>query len=184
MKKIIAIVILFCLSLNISAQIYPNLNVTLLSHLDPEKDNTGSDNRKYSGCWGWYQTSKNKEYAIVGTSSKKYFIDVTNPAMPVISDSVKSAKNGCTWRELKTYQHYCYIVSDDAPPNSFQIVDMQYLPDSVHVIYDGTSYFERAHTLFVAIPFLDNSRYASHHAELHAKTTRNLRFSRAKPRRR
>jgi choice-of-anchor B domain-containing protein len=149
MKKTTAILILFCLSLNITAQIYPNLNVTLLSQLDPEKDNTGSDNRKYSGCWGWYQSSKNKEYAIVGTSSKTYFIDVTNPNAPVISDSVKSAKNGCTWREMKTYQNYCYIVSDDAPPNSFQIVDMQYLPDSVHVVYDGTSYFERAHTVFV-----------------------------------
>lgn len=132
-----------------TAQVYPSLNINLLSHINPETDNTGSDGRKYSGCWGWYQAAKNKEYAIVGTSSKTYFIDVTNPLAPIIRDSVMAAHGGCTWREIKNYQNYCYIVSDDAPPNTFQIVDMQYLPDSVHVVHNGTSYFERCHTIFV-----------------------------------
>lgn len=149
MKKIITLnILLFCLSLTIKSQTYPSLNVNLLSHLDPEKDATDSDGRKYSGCWGWHQPSKNKEYALVGTSSKTYFIDVTNPSSPIICDSVKAIRNGCTWRELKTYQNYCYIVSDDSP-SSFQIVDLQYLPDSVHLVYNDTTYFERAHTVFV-----------------------------------
>ena len=52
---------LFCAF--VSAQ-YPSLNFTLLSKMDPNGDNTGSDGRKYSGCWGWVQTSKSKEYAI------------------------------------------------------------------------------------------------------------------------
>jgi len=150
MKKITLLLIFFIsLSNNFKAQTYPSLNINLLAHLAPETDATGSDNRKYSGCWGWYQATKNKEYAIVGTSSKTYFIDVTNPTAPVICDSVKAKKNGCTWREIKNYQNYCYIVSDDNPPNTFQIVDMQYLPDSVHVVHNGTTYFERSHTIFV-----------------------------------
>lgn len=150
MRKI-TILIICCFSFcsAIQAQTYPSLNITLLSHLDPEKDNTGNDGRKYSGCWGWFQSSTNKEYAIVGTSSKTYFIDVSNPASPVVIDSVMAARAACTWREIKTYQNYCYIVSDDAPPNSFQIVDMQYLPDSVHVVYNGNNLFERCHTIFV-----------------------------------
>lgn len=149
--KQLTLLIFFCVSMHytVIAQTYPSLNVNLLSHIDPEKDNTGNDGRKYSGCWGWFQNSTNKEYAIVGTSSKTYFIDVTNPQNPVIKDSVMAAHAGCTWREIKTYQNYCYIVSDDAPPNSFQIVDMQYLPDSVHVVYNGNSYFERCHTIFI-----------------------------------
>ncbi len=135
---------------NIKAQtVYPSLNVNLLAHLDPEKDVTGAEGRKYSGCWGWYQSVKNKEYAIIGTSSQTYFIDVTIPTNPIIVDSVKARRSGCTWREIKTYQNYCYIVSDDGSPNSFQIIDMQYLPDSVHVAYDGTTYFERCHTIFI-----------------------------------
>ena len=150
MKKLLALIICsISLLSNLKAQTYPSLNINLLAHLAPETDATGSDNRKYSGCWGWYQATKNKEYAIVGTSSKTYFIDVTNPTAPVICDSVKAKKNGCTWREIKNYQNYCYIVSDDNPPNTFQIVDMQYLPDSVHVVHNGTTYFERSHTIFV-----------------------------------
>ena len=149
MRKILLLICLVNLTSNFTAQTYPSLNINLLAHLNPETDVTGSDGRKYSGCWGWAQTNKNREYAIVGTSSQTYFIDVTNPASPVVVDSVKAKHAGCTWREMKTYQNYCYIVSDDAPPNSFQIVDMQYLPDSVHVIHNGTTYFERSHTIFI-----------------------------------
>ena len=90
--KLLFLAIILCSVLNINVQVYPSLNVNLLAHIDPETDATGSDGRKYSGCWGWFQSSKNKEYAIVGTSSKTYFIDVTNPTAPVISDSVKSKK--------------------------------------------------------------------------------------------
>ena len=148
-KKLLLFICTIGLLNSHNAQTYSSLNINLLAHLTPETDNTGSDGRKYSGCWGWYQATKNKEYAIVGTSSKTYFIDVTVPSNPIIVDSVKAKHAGCTWREIKTYQNYCYIVSDDAPPNSFQIVDMQYLPDSVHVVHNGTTYFERSHTIFV-----------------------------------
>ena len=80
--KINLLLFIFCIVLikSHTAQTYSSLNISLLAHLDPEKDSTGSDGRKYSGCWGWAQTSKNKEYAIVGTSSQTYFIDVTNPS--------------------------------------------------------------------------------------------------------
>lgn len=149
MQKLLLLICLVILTGNFNAQTYPSLNINLLAHMNPETDNTGTDGRKYSGCWGWAQTNKSREYAIVGTSSQTYFIDVTNPANPVIADSVKAKHAGCTWREMKTYQNYCYIVSDDSPPNTFQIVDMQYLPDSVHVIHNGTTYFERSHTIFI-----------------------------------
>lgn len=149
MRKLLLLICLVNLTNNFNAQTYPSLNINLLAHLNPETDVTGTDGRKYSGCWGWAQTNKNREYAIVGTSSQTYFVDVTNPSSPVVVDSVKAKHAGCTWREMKTYQNYCYIVSDDAPPNTFQIVDMQYLPDSVHVIHNGTTYFERSHTIFI-----------------------------------
>ncbi len=148
LKYSLILLLLFNSFIN-KAQTYPSLNVNLLAHINPEKDNTGNDGRKYSGCWGWFQATKNKEYALVGTSSKTYFIDVTNPSNPIICDSVKARNNGCTWREIKSYQNYCYIASDGCTPSSCQIVDMQYLPDSVHVVYDDTTLFYRAHTLFV-----------------------------------
>lgn len=133
---------------SIGQTVYPSSNFTLISQLNPQV-NTGGDGRKYSGCWGWRQDSTGREYALVGTADRTYFIDVTNPAAPSIRDSVIARRAGCTWREIKNYKHFAYIVSDDAKPNSFQIVDMRYLPDSVHVVYDDTTLFERGHTCWV-----------------------------------
>ncbi|MDI1353535.1 MAG: choice-of-anchor B family protein [bacterium] len=145
--------LLLIVGLLANAQPYQKQNINLLGLIAPNKDTIKSPvGNKYSGCWGWYQASKNKEYAISGASNGTYFIDVTAPTSPSVSAFVPG-KRGCTWREMKTYQNYCYIVSDDGSPNKFTIVDMKYLPDSVHVVHNGTSYFERGHTIWI-----DNSK--------------------------
>lgn len=149
MKKFLLAVCSGLFSLNLAAQTYPSQNIGLVSHLSPQGNvGVGTDGRKYSGCWGWHQANKNREYAIVGSSTGTWFVDITNPSNPVVRDSV-SGKYGCTWREIKTYQNYCYVASDDGAPNNFQIIDMSYLPDSVHVVHKGTSYFERGHTIWI-----------------------------------
>lgn len=138
------------ISLTINSQTYPSQNISLLSLIHPNNGGTGigPDNRRYSGVWGWKQTSTNKEYAIAGSSSGTYFIDVTSPSTPSVSAFVPG-KPGCTWREMKTYQNYCYVVSDDPSPNTFQIIDMSTLPGTVSVVYNGTDLFERGHTIYI-----------------------------------
>ncbi len=151
MKIKICIFLFFVFLNSVNAQVvYPSSNINLVGFCNPETV-AGVDAIKYSGCWGWNQTLKNKEYAIIGSSTGTYFIDISAPATPTVCDYVKGAHlTPCIWREIKTYQNFCYIVGDDSSPNSFQIIDMQYLPDSVHVVYDGKlTYFERAHTLWV-----------------------------------
>lgn len=148
MKKILPFLFVLNSLFLLSQVTYPKQNIELISLLTPNFGAPASDGRLYSGCWGWKQEAKDKEYAISGASNGTYFIDVSNPVNPVLCDYVEG-RLACTWREMKTYQNYCYIVSDDAGSNRFQIVDMQYLPDSVHVVYDGTSYFEHAHTIWI-----------------------------------
>jgi choice-of-anchor B domain-containing protein len=148
----IFIAILFFAFTSLKAQMtFQSSNMTKIGFIDPETVKGPSDSIKYSGCWGWDQTSKNKEYAIVGSSTGTYFIDISAPATPTVCDYVAGKHpTPCIWREINVYQNYAYVVSDDGAPNSFQIIDMQYLPDSVHVVYDGkTTYFERAHTVTV-----------------------------------
>ncbi|MEO6304647.1 MAG: hypothetical protein ABIP51_15915, partial [Bacteroidia bacterium] len=61
-------IIIFVVSLfNVKSQTYSASNFTLISLISPETY-TNSYNDKYSGCWGWYQASKNKEYAIAGSA--------------------------------------------------------------------------------------------------------------------
>ncbi len=149
MKRLFAFAFLLSI-FNIRSQTYSSQNISLLSHIDPQSTvGIGTDGRKYSGCWGWHQTSTNREYALVGSSAGTYFVDVTVPTSPTVCAYVPG-KAGCTWREIKTYQNYCYVVSDDAAPNRFQIIDMSALPATVTVVYDGSStYFERGHTIWI-----------------------------------
>lgn len=147
MKKIL-LFLLICSALPSVSQIYQSYNISLMALANPNIGDFGYDNRRYSGCWGWYQASKNKEYGICGTSNGTYFIDVTSPYTPTVSAFLQGAQQG-TYREMKTYKHYCYIVSDDDQNKRFQIVDLQYLPDSLHVIYNDSILFRRGHTIWI-----------------------------------
>lgn len=104
---------------------------------------------KYNSVWGWKNPKNNVEYAILGSGKGTSIIDLSNPAAPKRAAFVKGRRDKCIWREYKTYQNYLYAISDDASPNSFQIIDMSYLPDSVHVVYDGTDIFEKGHTIYI-----------------------------------
>ena len=148
MKKILVLLALVFAS-EYKSQTYSSQNISLVSIIAPNTSNVpGPVGNLYSGCWGWYQQAKNKEYGISGASNGTYFIDITNPATPSVSAFLQG-KLGCTWREIKTYKNYCYIASDDSKPNTFQIVDMQYLPDSVHIVHNSNTLLEKGHTLWV-----------------------------------
>ncbi len=149
MKKIIYL-LLSTLFFQVSAQVYPSQNISLVAHINPNTStvNLPNGNQRYSGCWGWFQASKNKEYAISGGTNGTYFIDISSPATPTVCDYV-AGQSVSTWREIKTYQNYCYVVSDATFPNLFQIIDMQYLPDSVHVAYQGVDLFYLSHTIWI-----------------------------------
>jgi len=147
MKKLIVLILICCFA-KLKSQTYAASNFTLISVISPETY-TNSYGAKYSGCWGWYQSNKNKEYAIAGSASGTYWVDVTNPITPTVCAFRAGKKTNTVWREIKSYQNYCYVVTDDGGPASFQIFDMQYLPDSVHKVYDSEALFKRGHTLWV-----------------------------------
>ncbi|MDX2171817.1 MAG: choice-of-anchor B family protein [Bacteroidota bacterium] len=147
MKRIFFL-ILVCVFTKTKSQTYASSNFSLISVISPETF-TNSYGGKYSGCWGWYQSSLNKEYAIACSSMGTYWVDVTNPATPTVSAYFAGTSSLGVWREVKTYQNYCYVICDDGGSTGFQIFDMSNLPTSVTKVYEGTSYFKRAHTLWV-----------------------------------
>lgn len=129
---------------------YPSQNITLLSQWDnPATVSEPYYDIRYNSVWGWVDPQDNKEYAIIGSTDGTYFIDVTVPTSPVVRDYVAGRRDSCIWREYKTYQNYLYAVSDDGAPNSLQIINMSYLPDSVHVEYDQNTLVSRSHSIFI-----------------------------------
>lgn len=123
MLKHFFILSIIFLSINFSYSQLPNQNTYLLKNLDAH----GSS---YSACWG-YNAPDGREYAILGCNTGTAFIDITDSANIREVDYVSGLTS--IWREMKVYSHYAYIVSE-ATNSRLQIVDLQYLPDSVSLV--------------------------------------------------
>jgi choice-of-anchor B domain-containing protein len=148
MKK--HLLVLFCIASFAANAQFAHNNISLLSNFDdPGVLAESVYGIRYQGCWGWKDPDDGREYAIIGSTFGTYFIEVTDPLNLVERDYVPGRETYCIWREYKTYGKYCYMVSDDTPNNSFQIADLSYLPDSVHIVHDDTTIFERSHTIYV-----------------------------------
>lgn len=139
LKIISTLILLVVLSVSESYSQLPNQNTYLLRNLNQHYTST-----LYSAVWG-YVAPNGREYAILGCPGGTAFIDVTDSADIHEVDYLTGLNS--SWREMKTYSHYAYIVSE-ATNSKLQIVDLQYLPDSVHLVntwsYTG---YTRTHTI-------------------------------------
>ncbi|HQW11741.1 MAG TPA: choice-of-anchor B family protein [Saprospiraceae bacterium] len=127
------------------AQEYDHNKVELLGHWQQQ-------GLRYSSCWGYEENGR--QYAIVGGSDGTYYVDITNTDSLKLVDFTDSPIKKATWREYKTYGKYLYAVSDDSGPNVMQIVDLSFLPDSVHIVYEGQDYLRQGHTIFIEGDYL------------------------------
>lgn len=127
MKKIYFLILLlfFFAKGNESFSQLANQNTYLLKNLNQHYTAT-----LYSAIWG-YKAPDGREYAILGCPAGTAFIDITDSAN-IHEVDFQTGLNSA-WREMKVYSHYAYIVSE-ATNSALQIVDLQYLPDSVHFV--------------------------------------------------
>ena len=75
-----------------------------------------------ANVWGY--ADGGNEYALVGTSAGLSIVDVTNPDDP--DEIIHISGPNSPWREIKTYQHYAYVVTEGG--GGLQIVDLTNLP--------------------------------------------------------
>ena len=140
---------LCALALNGASAQFSFQNINLLSNFDdPTVPAEPVYGIRYQSCWGWADPLTDREYGIIGSSEGTYIIEVTDPGNPVQRDYIPGRSNQRIWHEYKTVGNYLYIISDGGG-NSLQIVDLTTLPDSGHVVYDGTNIFDSGHTLYV-----------------------------------
>ncbi len=123
-----------------------NSNMTLLANVNQHYTTT-----QYSACWG-YKAPNGREYAILGCPTGTAFIDITDSSN--IHEVDFQTGMTSSWREMKVYSHYAYIVSE-ATGSGLQIVDLQYLPDSVHFVTTFTfTGYNRTHSISQSGPYL------------------------------
>jgi choice-of-anchor B domain-containing protein len=138
---------------------YPCKDVDLMAHLAPQELGAEAHEGFYlNDIWGWTDPDTGREYALVGMTNGTSFVDVTDPINPIVLGMLPEheaavAAGGRTdhdgvgqeaksiWRDIKTFQHYAFIVSEDAV-HGMQVFDLHQLRD-----WSGsfTEYDESAH---------------------------------------
>jgi choice-of-anchor B domain-containing protein len=137
MKKSIGVfaVILLCTG---SLYSQSSVNMTLLAQKDEHNAGGTPGDWHYASCIGWTSPS-NKEYAVIGYWNGTAIYDITDGNNVVQCDTVPGPTSFYNYREFTVVDHYLYIVSEGSNSNAgLQIVDLQYLPDSVRHVKNWT----------------------------------------------
>jgi len=115
---------------------------------------------RYSAVWG-YTAPDGREYALIGVNGSgsrpagTSIIDITDA--PVLREAAFITGPASTWREMKTYRHYAYVVSEGG--GGTQIIDLSRLPDTARLVRSftytsGAQSTSRSHTVSLHDGFL------------------------------
>ncbi|MCT4581270.1 MAG: choice-of-anchor B family protein [Flavobacteriales bacterium] len=140
------IITLLLLSVQLLAQIK---NVMLLDNWDDnDLITTYDDESVFNECWGFVHN--NEEYAVIGSTVGTHFFRITPTHQLQLIDfkEGKHSSHEIIHRDYHDYQGYLYEVADEGL-SSLRIYDLQYLPDSVHIISDSDSLIVRSHNIFI-----------------------------------
>ncbi|MDH3272734.1 MAG: choice-of-anchor B family protein [Gemmatimonadota bacterium] len=112
--------------------------------------------------WGWTDPATGKEYALVGRNDGTSFVDITDPANPVLVGDLPKTPNtprSQLWRDIKTYENHAFIVADGAGAHGMQVFDLTRLRDVTDppvlfepdVLYrgDGLNVVESSHNVII-----------------------------------
>lgn len=150
-KEIILFFFYTIISMGLYAQ---GQNMTLEATWD------GSGGTPYNDVWG-YVDDAGSEYAIFGSQTHVYFINVSDPSNPVLVDGFDgswtnpdgSTINGANtvWRDMKTYKHFAYAVADNSG-EGLMIFSLCDLPNSVTKVNQDNTVFGSAHNVYIDVP--------------------------------
>ncbi len=103
---------------------FDSSGVTLLAHipLNNFSGNTASGN----DCWG-YTSPSGREYAIMGLEGGYGFVEITDPANPVILTTITGPSS--LWHDVKVAGHYAYGVSEGG--SGVQVMDLSNIDSGV-----------------------------------------------------
>ena len=84
-------------------------------------------NNELANLWGY--AANGSEYALVGTQTGISIINVTTPTSPTLVVDITGPTSD--WREIKTYGHYAYVVTEGISGTNvgLMIIDLSYLPN-------------------------------------------------------
>jgi choice-of-anchor B domain-containing protein len=96
----------------------------------------------YNDVWGF--SANGAEYAVLGSYTGIYIIDVTSPAAPVIASFVAGPESA--WRDMKKIGNYILATNEDS--GGLQVIDISN-PYGAFEATSTTSFFTTGHNLYV-----------------------------------
>jgi choice-of-anchor B domain-containing protein len=94
-----------------------------------------------------YVSPSGREYALIGISNGTSVVEVTSPAAAQRVGSI--AGPASSWRDIKTYQHYAYAVSEGG--GGIQVIDLSQVDSGVVTLSGSVTTGGRAATHDVAV---------------------------------
>ena len=101
---------------------YPCQNIDFMGYLSSDEVGGGDMN----DIWGWVDPSDGTEYAILGRSTGTSFIDISDPANPVMVANLPTNTVTSFWRDIKVHDNHAFVVSE-ASGHGMQVVDLTQL---------------------------------------------------------
>jgi choice-of-anchor B domain-containing protein len=102
----------------------------------------------YSDVHGFIYNGK--EFAALCTTDGTVILEISNEDQLIYRGEVpgRIISNQVVNRDAFFYNGYVYAICDQGM-SSLQIIDLSYMPDSLHVVYDSDSLVQRAHSIFI-----------------------------------
>jgi choice-of-anchor B domain-containing protein len=100
---------------------FPCNNYDLLTYINLE--DLGGTGSRGNDSWGWADSETQKEYALMCINKGVAFIDITDPANPIRVGFLPTATAINSWRDVKTYRNYAFVVSE-AADHGMQVFDL------------------------------------------------------------
>ncbi len=113
------------------------LNMAVAAQVDERPEH-------YADIWG-YSAPDGRELAILGTARGTAFYDVTNPEAPTAVGFIAGVQS--PWRDMKTYEHYCYSVSEGTG-EGMQVIDLAD-PAEPRLVNTVRGQLSSSHNIFV-----------------------------------
>ena len=131
----------------VSAMAQQSLNVELLDHWNDTLVPNNGFGATFNEVWGFVQNDE--EYAVIGSSVGTHFFRITtNDEFEEITMIPGAFQGPVVHRDYHDHNGYLYAICQQGS-STLQIMDLQYLPDSVSVVYDSDTLFNVAHNVFV-----------------------------------
>lgn len=130
-------------------------NVDMISFL-PVEDLGGDRGVQVNDLWGWTDPDFGREYALVGRYDGTAFVDVSNPSKPLYLGSLPMTEGARanSWRDIKVFKNYAFIVADGSGQHGMQIFDLKKLRNvtSQPVTFEEDAHYNRigsAHNIII-----------------------------------